>query len=120
MNVTAPWMRTDTPGQRAYRDAMREHAPGIETDSGSLLAWTSGKLLEAAVERLPDAGRRGPIGSADLVAALGRIKGETLDGLTPPLTFILGKPAPDARCVVYTRLDENGWSAPRGSKFACP
>lgn len=48
------------------------------------------------------------------------IEGETLDGLTPPITFIPGKPAPDIKCVYYVRLGERGWSAPNGTKYSCP
>lgn len=120
VNVTAPWMLSDTPGQRAYQAAMRAHAPGVPTDSGSLLAWTSGKLVEAAIGHIADAESSGAIVAAELVEGLGRIRDETLGGLTPPLTFVEGQPAPDARCVFYTRLDEQGWTAPRGSKIACP
>ncbi|MGQ0846266.1 MAG: ABC transporter substrate-binding protein [Sporichthyaceae bacterium] len=118
VNVTAPWMLSDTPGQRAYQAAMKAHASAVPLDSGSLLAWTSGRLVEAAAARLSD--RAGPLASADLVAALGRMEGETLGGLTPPLRFVSGKPAPDAKCVFYTRLSEDGWSAPRGSRAVCP
>lgn len=115
VNITAPWMLDDTPGQRAYRAAMGTYAPGAPLDSGSILAWTSGKLFEKAF-----AGSEvGEPTSAGVVAAMGRIRGETLEGLTPPLSFRPGKPAVETPCLYYTRLDEKGWSAPRGSKPVC-
>lgn len=117
--MNAPWMLSDTPGQRAYQAAMKRFAPSVALDAGSIMTWSAGKLAEAAVQRMPAGARMAAIGSADLLAALGRIKGETLDGLAPPLTFEAGKPAPDARCTFYVRLTERGWDA-RGSKPACP
>ncbi|MGQ0842916.1 MAG: ABC transporter substrate-binding protein [Sporichthyaceae bacterium] len=119
-NITAPWMLSDTKGQRDFQAAMKVHAPGVAAESGSILAWTSGRLLEAALARLNATDRIGPLGSREVLTGLGRIRRETLDGLTPPITFLPGKPAPDVECVYYVRLGENGWSAPNGTRFSCP
>lgn len=115
VNITAPWMLEDTAGQRAYRAAMNKYAPSAPLDSGSILAWTAGKLFEKAFA--PDDSTTPT--AARVYAALGKIDGETLGGLTPPLTFRAGKPAPEVQCLYYTRLDEKGWSAPKGSKAQC-
>lgn len=115
VNITAPWMLEDTPGQRAYRAAMGTYAPSAPLDSGSILAWTSGKLFEKALGEK----EIGEPTSTGVVAAMGRIRAETLEGLTPPLSFRPGQPAVETPCLYYTRLDEKGWSAPRGSKPVC-
>lgn len=118
-NITAPWMRSDTPGQRAYLAAMRTYAPGQDPESGSILAWTAGKLVEAAVARLgPDV--QSGVDAPELLHGLGQVRGERLDGLTPPLTFRPGRPAPDVRCLYFTNLGPSGWSAPNGSRPVCP
>jgi branched-chain amino acid transport system substrate-binding protein len=115
--IVAPWMLTDTPGQRAYQTAMRAYAPDAPLDGDSIEAWTSGKLLEAAMAHTdPSVADPTP---ADVLAGLGRIKGETLDGLTPPLTFIPGKPAPETACIYFIKLDQQGWTAPRGTHPVC-
>ncbi|MGQ0468196.1 MAG: ABC transporter substrate-binding protein [Sporichthyaceae bacterium] len=119
-SVVAPWMLSDTPGQRAYQAAMKAHAPDVATDSGSILSWAAGKLFEAALARVGDSARTGVVGSGEILVGLGRIKGETLDGLTPPITFVAGKPAPDVKCVYYLRLGKDGWTAPNGTKYSCP
>lgn len=118
-NITAPWMRSDTPGQRAYLAAMRAYAAGQNPESGSILAWTAGKLVEAAVARLGSAAQTA-VDAPDLLRGLGKIRGERLDGLTPPLTFRPGGPAPDVRCLYFTTLGPSGWSAPSGSHPVCP
>jgi branched-chain amino acid transport system substrate-binding protein len=117
-NIDAPWMLSDTPGQRAYQSAMHTYAPQFALDGASILAWTSGKLFEAALAHIPHAGAEIPT-SATVESGLGRIHNETLDGLTPPLTFLAGKPAPQTRCLYYTRLDQRGWTAPRKSTPVC-
>jgi branched-chain amino acid transport system substrate-binding protein len=96
---------------------MGTYAPDAPLDAASIEAWTSGKLLQAAIRHL-DAAVTDPR-PADVLAGLGRIKGETLDGLTPPLTFIAGKPAPENPCIYYLKLDEHGWTAPRGTQPVC-
>jgi branched-chain amino acid transport system substrate-binding protein len=116
-NVTAPWMLADTPGQRAYQAAMKRYAPAYTTDSSSILAWTSGKLAEAGIDKLPVT-VAAPT-SEQIVSGLGQLRNEKLDGLSPGITFHPGEPAPQGRCMYYTRLDEHGWSAPRGSTPVC-
>jgi branched-chain amino acid transport system substrate-binding protein len=116
-NVTAPWMLSDTPGQRAYQAAMKHYAPGYTLDSSSIIAWTCGKLAEAAIAKLPVT-TAAPT-SAQIVGGLGQLHNEKLGGLSPGITFRAGQPAPQGRCMYYTRLDEHGWSAPRGSTPVC-
>jgi branched-chain amino acid transport system substrate-binding protein len=116
-NSTAPWMVTDTPGLRAYQTAMKSYAPDFTLDSSSILAWTSGKLAEAAIGRLPMTSAAPT--SAEVLTGLGGLRNETLGGLVAGITFRAGQPAPEGRCLYYTRLDDRGWSAPRGSKPVC-
>ena len=116
----APWMLTDTPGQKEYAEALQRYAPGMETDGPSMMAWAAGKLFEATLERLGAGARSAPISTADIFTALGKIKNETLDGLSPPLTFSPGqKAAPDIPCVYFELDSEKGWTAPHGSKYIC-
>jgi branched-chain amino acid transport system substrate-binding protein len=115
--IVAPWMLSDTAGQRAYQAAMGAYAPGAPLDSDSIEAWTSGKLSETAMSHL-DPSLTTPT-ATDVLAGLRRIKGETLDGLTPPITFIPGKPAPEIPCIYFIKLDELGWTAPRGTHPVC-
>ncbi|WP_019878127.1 ABC transporter substrate-binding protein [Sporichthya polymorpha] len=118
-SANAPWFRTDTPGQREYAEALKRYAPGFEVDGPSMLAWAAGKLFQAAVERLGDAARNAPVTSADIFTGLGKIRNETLDGLSPPITFTPGqKAAPDIPCVFFALDSEKGWTAPN-STYVC-
>ncbi len=40
-SANAPWMLTDTPGQKEYAEALAQYAPGMETDGNSMTAWAS-------------------------------------------------------------------------------
>jgi branched-chain amino acid transport system substrate-binding protein len=48
----APWMAQDTPAARAFHDALARFAPDLIPDGETMLGWTSGKLLEAALDKL--------------------------------------------------------------------
>jgi branched-chain amino acid transport system substrate-binding protein len=116
----APWMLTDNPGQQEYAAALARYAPGTETDGPSMIAWAAGKLFEAAIERLGPGARSAPLTTADIYTGLGKIKNETLGGLSPPLTFSPGqKAAPQLHCVYFELDSEKGWTAPHGSTPVC-
>jgi branched-chain amino acid transport system substrate-binding protein len=116
----APWMRTDLPGQKEYAGALAQYSPGTETDGNSMTAWASAKLFEAAIAKLGTAARDKPILSPDVLTGLGKIKNETLGGLSPPITFTPGqKSAPSIKCIYFEVLTDKGWTAPRGSNFVC-
>lgn len=119
-SVNAPWMLKDNEGLREYHRAMATYAPGLPPDGVSIAAWSSGKLLEAAIDNLGAEARNGPITTAMVMKGLGMIKKETLGGLAPPISFSPGqKAAPKIDCVYYELLTNKGWTAPRGSKPVC-
>lgn len=119
-SANAPWMLTDTPGQKEYAEALAKYSPGTETEGNSMAAWAAAKLFEAAIGNLGASARSAPITSADILTGLGKIKNETLDGLSPPITFSPGqKAAPVIKCIYFELLTEKGWTAPNGSKFVC-
>ena len=118
-SAVAPWTLDDTAGQLAYHAALKQYAPSLVPDANSIYAWTSGKLFEAAINGLGVAARGKPITSEDVMAGLGLIKRNTLDGLTPPITFTAGqKAAPLINCVYYELLSDKGWTA-SSSKPSC-
>jgi branched-chain amino acid transport system substrate-binding protein len=109
----APWMLDDTPGQREFHAAMARYAPALTPDADSITAWAAGRLLEAVVHGLGAKARTAaPVTTADLFAGLATIHDETLDGLTPPMTFTAGqKSAPQIGCVYFELLSDKGWTA---------
>jgi branched-chain amino acid transport system substrate-binding protein len=89
----------NTPAVNAMNAAVNKYYPGlvnapnIWTGGASTEVWASGILLEDAVK----AGGLGPTGTptaAEIIKGLQSLKGDTLQGLSPPLTFTAGQPHP--------------------------
>jgi branched-chain amino acid transport system substrate-binding protein len=91
-----PPYRVNTPAHNTMNAAINKYYPGLEDNaniwSGSWpLAWPSGLLLEDAV-KARGLGATGTPSAAEIVTGLESLKGDTLEGLLPPLTFAPGKP----------------------------
>ena len=115
----APFLSSDTAGGREFRAAYDAYAPGSPIDQNSIYAWTSGKLLEAAVAGIASQAAAGPLTTQLVLDGLWTVKAETLGGLAPAITF-----AKEARpkvndCYYALAIDEKGYSAPIGSKLTC-
>lgn len=118
--ASAPWLNRDTPGQKEFAEALARYSPGSPLDAAAMVAWSAGKLFEAAIAGLGTKASEGPIDTADVLAGLGTIRNETLGGLAPPLTFKPGqKRAPVVRCAFVELLADQGWTTPVGSKPVC-
>jgi branched-chain amino acid transport system substrate-binding protein len=87
-----PFNVTNTPATKAMVAAFKKYQPALlsspnyngEVDE----AWTSGLLLAAAVE----AGNPGnTVTGTEILKGLHSLKGDTLGGMAPPLTFKAGK-----------------------------
>lgn len=88
-----PQLDSSVPGIKAFVDALDKYEPGLskspQNTPNLLWAWLSGKLFEKVAE----AAKISPTStSADVKAGLYTIKDETLDGASPPLTFVKDKP----------------------------
>lgn len=114
--VSAPFMTTDQPGTKLFHEAAERYAPGQPLDQSASDGWTSGKLMEAALNAVGAELRDRPITTADIFDGLYKLKGETLGGLSSPLTYKKGQPSPINGCYFSMVLGPNGFSAPFGSK----
>jgi branched-chain amino acid transport system substrate-binding protein len=82
-----------SPGATEFDAAIDKAYPGLRQSSSfsyaSVYPWLGGKLFEAAAT----AAKLTPSStSADLIKGLYSLKGETLGGLAPPLTYTPGQP----------------------------
>lgn len=113
---------TDHPAVQKMNRAIDKYYPKLRKNpiawSGiPAEAWTAGVLIEKAVE----ASRAGA--SADITAALVRkglnsLHEETLDGLSPPLTFTAGKPHP-VNCWFTARVKSGKPMLANTGKLTC-
>jgi branched-chain amino acid transport system substrate-binding protein len=107
-----PWMLTDGPASE-YAQAVARFAPKLNTSGSTAAVWGSGKLVEAASRALPS----GTPTSKDLLEGLYALKGETLGGLAPPLSFRRGQPPAPISCYFTISLKGGAFTAPAGLKM---
>ncbi len=111
-----------SPEITAMNAALDKYYPGLRSNGVNFTeyamgAWPSGLLLaDAAKAGGLTAG--GPLTSAMLVKGLESLKGDTLDGMAPPLTFTPGKPHP-VDCWFNFALKNGKFSLPNGAKSTC-
>jgi branched-chain amino acid transport system substrate-binding protein len=112
-----------SPAITAMNAAIDKYFPGLRQDGAnyneySMGAWPSGLLFQAAAK----AGGLGANGStptsAQLVTGLNAVKGETLGGLAPSLTFTAGQPHP-IHCWFTFALKNGTFSLPNGTTATC-
>lgn len=120
ITTEAPWFLDDQPGLHAFHRALARYAPDMQSTGASLIAWTSAELFRTAVENVADRAGAGPITPQLVMTGLGTVHGDTLGGLTGPLTFTPNEAhATSNGCVFYEFLTTTGWTAPRGSRPIC-
>jgi branched-chain amino acid transport system substrate-binding protein len=109
-----PWFQSGTPATDEFQQALEAYGKGLTVTGILPLGWTSGKLLEKAAARLPE-----PPTSAAILAGLWSLKGDTLDGLTMPLTFTEDEPAKPQVCYFNIAVRDRSWVSPDGFTRHC-
>ena len=101
-----------------YRDAIDHYQPGAEKSSFAASAWAHGKVFEVAARKLGD-----NLTPAGLIEAFYSLRGETLGGIIPPITFPRDRSQDNINnCVVVGKV-QSGKFAPKDGdpdKFTCP
>jgi branched-chain amino acid transport system substrate-binding protein len=93
LSPNANYVDDSIPAIKQFLDALDKYAPGVRTgdqfSANVIYPWIAGRLFEAAAK----AANIGPTSTpADVKKGLYALKGETLGGLTAPLTYTEGKP----------------------------
>jgi branched-chain amino acid transport system substrate-binding protein len=114
-----PFFDQSTPATRAFHAALKKYAPSVGTpamplNSQAAAAWASGELFETAVR----GGGTGQVTPASVKKGLYSLKGDTLGGLTAPLTFTRGKPT-NYNCSWVYEIKNGAFAAPDGTQATC-
>ncbi len=103
----------DAPKMVDFRAALSRYVPGAKLSNISLMAYLGGKLFEVASRNLPDRPT-----SADIVNGFYSLKGETLGGLFPPVTFLPGQPQDGVNlCVFPLKVEKRKFIFPKGDSY---
>ena len=109
-----PYFQSGNPAVDEYHQAMRTFGAGVPVGVGSALGWVSAKLFERAAATLSE-----PPTPGDILRGLWSLRGDTLGGLTQPLTFVEGQPAPRLRCWFSMTIHDRTWESPDGYRQHC-
>ena len=114
---TFAWMANSTPAEKYYQASVKRFNPGFTTGDAAGLGWTSGALLVKAGAKLT--GKDGTT-TKELIDGLYALHGDTLGGLTAPLTFRRGANPRIPYCLfaAIANKDGSGWQTPM-SKPQC-
>ena len=108
-----------SPATQAFHRALSAYAPGLVTSSIynelDAQAWAGAQVFALAAKR---AGLTPSSTPADLKKGLYTFKDETVGGLTPPLTYLPGKPALTT-CYFVTKVSGGQFTAPQGGTPTC-
>jgi branched-chain amino acid transport system substrate-binding protein len=114
INTVMPWMSSATPGEQEFQAAVSRYGQGLTLNITTPFGWVAGKMLERATTgRLGDTPSR-----AALVAGLLTFKGESLGGITPPLTFTAGRKS--SVCWFTVLFTGGAWKQGGGGRAQCP
>jgi branched-chain amino acid transport system substrate-binding protein len=111
--TAAPW--NTSPKLADFRVAMDRYQPGAPKSAVTAESWVTGKLLERIGQSLPD-----DPSSQSFIDGLYALRGETLGGLLPPITFArdAGHVATN-QCVIPVRVQDGGFVAASDDRFVC-
>ena len=115
-----PFNVTSTPATKAFHAALAKYEPSVlahaDFNQDDADTWASGQLFAAAAKAANLGNKPTP---KQLVAGLYKLKGVTLGGLTPPLTFNKGKPN-SISCIYIMSIFHGSIIEPQGLKRYCP
>jgi branched-chain amino acid transport system substrate-binding protein len=109
-----PFFVDDTPATKAYNKALEKYEPSVLTSTTysevETQLWLMGQLFIAAAKS-GHVSTNGAVGAKELVAGLYDQHGQTLGGMSPPLTYSKSKPHV---------VDCWYWISANGKKFTTP
>jgi branched-chain amino acid transport system substrate-binding protein len=116
-DVVAPFFDDSIPGVADYRKAMKKYLPSLEgtadDNSFALQGWALTQMLEYAVEK------GGGATAKDIYAGLYSAKGETLDGLIAPVTYVEGEKTHGNCGFSWLIKDDDFALGPHGAESYC-
>jgi branched-chain amino acid transport system substrate-binding protein len=110
-----PYMIGNTPATARFQQAVQQYAPNLRLSGATTIAWASGQMLA----RVAAARVGAQPASQDLLNGLWTVHNETLDGLTPPITYTRNQPAPPVECYFLIELRGGRWASSSGDTYAC-
>jgi branched-chain amino acid transport system substrate-binding protein len=114
--ATFPWVGGQTAAAKEFERVFPD-ATGNPASSYASQGWVAAKMFELAANRAAAATRS--INSKSIIAALRTFKGETLGGLSVPLTFRPEGGVINPSCYWAVKSNEKAWAPLNGPEPIC-
>jgi branched-chain amino acid transport system substrate-binding protein len=114
--IVEPWTQTGNAQIKLMNQVIGKYAPGLSPVGSTAQGWTAAQLFAYSSTFWPN---KETITSADITAALDKVKNYDVGGLTGPLTFAKGKPAPPVVCWFNMGLKNGNFYTPNGGARHC-
>jgi branched-chain amino acid transport system substrate-binding protein len=115
-SIVMPWTDNSNPQIALMNQVIGRYAPGLSPIGSTAQGWTAAQLFAYSSTFWPNTNT---ITSADIMAAMDKVKRYDVGGLTGPLTFIKGKPAPPVVCWFNMGLKNDKFYTPNGGARHC-
>jgi branched-chain amino acid transport system substrate-binding protein len=116
----APFSDTSNPAIQTMLTALNKYEPGVTTSQSwgenDVFSWASGQLFTAAAKA---ANLGDNATSAQVIQGLYALKGDTLGGLAPPLTYTNTGKGHQVYCSFVMGVANNKFTTPQGSTLSC-
>lgn len=109
-----PWMVTNTPGSKAFAQAIAQFAPNVVKSGSSMGNWVSALVAQQALTMIGG----GAATPASVEAALHKIKNFTAGGTTGALTFHSGAQTP-LTCTGLATVQNHQFVSADGGNLSC-
>jgi branched-chain amino acid transport system substrate-binding protein len=114
-----PYFDSASPAVTTMDAALNKYTPGVvgssEFGESQVYAWASGLLFDEAAKAAHFSGN---LTSAELVAGLYSLRGTTLDGMSPPLTYVKNQ-GHSISCSFVMGIKGGKFDLPQGTKLLC-
>jgi branched-chain amino acid transport system substrate-binding protein len=107
----------DSPAIKEFRAAMDRYQADAGINLEHAVGWSGAKLFERALDNAQLTSK--VVTSQDILRGLWSIHGDTLGGLTGPLTFTKGRTATPVFCFIGMTIEHNAFVNPNGSTPQC-
>jgi branched-chain amino acid transport system substrate-binding protein len=115
-SVVLPWTTTGNAQIDLMHQVLAKYAPGLSDVGSPTSGWTAAQIFDYSAKFWPD---KETITSADIIAALDKVKNYNVGGLTGPVTFAKGKPDANALCWYEMGVRNGKFYTPNNGKRTC-
>jgi branched-chain amino acid transport system substrate-binding protein len=115
-SIVMPWTTTGNPQITLMNQVINQYAPGLSPIGTPVQGWTAAQLFAYSSTFWPD---KETITSADITTALDKVRNYDVGGLTGPISYYAGKPAPPVVCWYNMSLNNGKFSTPNNGQRRC-